>query len=262
MRTIALGLTAAIALAFAASAAELPDCQLGSSLANKDTRRDFLEVTGALKNGEEVSYDRDEPVLVVDVKVVRVRPVIIPSGDVRLKNSWALSQNYRFEKGAPLYLIEVESAAGRRLDSVQFRDGSVLYVNENGEICNKVRTIKPDMQVWQMGTLSKEPDDVRFERATRDEVVQAGALRIIYLGTTGGAMQFREVWVQGTQIVKSLDRKFDPFAKTVEMAAFKFDILDVKNDKVKVRYEIPSRLEIDPARRTQIPLQVRAQRPS
>ncbi|HEX6705337.1 MAG TPA: hypothetical protein VF169_11305 [Albitalea sp.] len=257
MRFQAICIASVFSAHLAAGAAELPDCKLSGTMEFKETRRDFLEVSGSVKNGEEVTYGRDEPVLVVDLKVVSVRPVLIPSADVRLKNSWALSQSYRFEKGVPLYVSDVESATGRRLSALSFRDGSVIYLNEDGDFCNKVRTIKPDMQVWQMGTLSKEPDDVRFERTTKDEVGQSGSLRIFYLGTTGGAMQFREAWVQGGQISKSIDRNFDQFAKVIEVAGFKFDVVEVKGDKVKLRYEIPSRQELGPVQRAQIPLQVR-----
>jgi len=71
--------------------------------------------------------------------------------------------------------------------------------------------------------------------ATKDDVSQSGSLRIIYLGATGGPVRFREAWVQGTQITKSIDRNFDQFAKAIEIVGFKYDVVEVKSDKVKLR---------------------------
>jgi hypothetical protein len=111
------------------------------------------------------------------------------------------------------------------------------------------------MQVWQAGTLSKEPDDVIFERTLRDEDAQSGSLRIVYVGTSAGALQFREVWVQDTRIGKSIERNFDQFAKSIEIAGFKFQVLEAKSDKVKLRYDIPNRIELSPSQRSEIALQ-------
>lgn len=40
------------------------------------------------------------------------------------------------------------------------KDAAVLFFDQANEICNKVLTNKPNVKVWQAGTLSKEPDSV------------------------------------------------------------------------------------------------------
>ena len=73
----------AVALTTSVGAAELGDCKLdqnnfpGQALrgfTKKSQTRYFMEVDGALKNGAEASYERDEAVLNVDMRVVRTTP--------------------------------------------------------------------------------------------------------------------------------------------------------------------------------------------
>lgn len=170
MKASIAGMALAVALAHvSAVAAELPDCTLDQgSLPGQALRgftktnqtRYFMEVDGALKNGTEVNYERDEAVLNVDMRVVRTTPVLTPSADVTLKSSWALSPNFKFAKGLPLRSwAEVESPDGRRFGLIEMKHGAVLFFDQANEFCNKAVTNKPDMKVWQTGTLSKEPDD-------------------------------------------------------------------------------------------------------
>lgn len=249
-----------------AGAAELPDCKLdqgnfpGQALrgfSRKSQTRYFMEVEGALKNDAEISYERDEAVLNVDLRVVRTTPALTPSADVTLKSSWlALSTSFRFPKGRPLrYWSEAELSDGRRFGMLEMKDGAVLFFDQTNEFCNKTLSIKPDMQVWQAGTLSKEPDEVIFERSLQDDITKTGSLRIIYLGTAAGAMKFQEVWVQGSRIGKSIARTFDQFSKSVEIAGFKFQVIEVKGDKVKLKYDVASRTEITAEQSNQIALQ-------
>jgi len=249
-----------------AGAAELTDCKLdqgnfpGQALrgfTRKSQTRYFMEVEGALKNGAETSFERDEAVLNVDLRVVRTAPALTPSADVTLKSSWlALSTSFRFGKGRPLrYWSEAELSDGRRFGVLEMKDGAVLFFDQANEFCNKAMTIRPDMQVWQTGTLSKEPDDVAFVRTLQDDVTKTGSLRIIYLGTAAGAMKFQEVWVQGSRIGKSIARTFDQFSKSIEIAGFRFEVIEAKGDKVKLKYDIASRAEITADQMNQIVLQ-------
>ena len=256
----------AVALTTSVGAAELADCKLdqnnfpGQALrgfTKKSQTRYFMEVDGALKNGAEVSYERDEAVLNVDLRVVRTTPVLTPSADVMLKSSWlALSTSFRFGKGRPLrYWSEAELSDGRRFGMLEMKDGAVLFFDQANEFCNKTMTIKPDMQVWQTGTLSKEPDDVAFERSLHDDITKTGSLRVIYLGTAAGAMKFQEVWVQGSRIGKSIARTFDQFSKLIDIAGFRFEVIEAKGDRVKLKYDIASRTEITSDQSNQIALQ-------
>ena len=99
-------------------------------------------------------------------------------------------------------------------------------------------------QVWQMGALSSDVPNPAFERTLIDDVLKAGSLRIINLGTTAGALRIQEVWVQGSRIGKSVTRTFDQFAKSIDMAGYTFQVLEAKGDRLKLRYDIPSRTEI------------------
>jgi len=254
------------AVPISVGAVELADCKLdqgnfpGRALqgfTKRSQTRYFMEVDGALKNGAEASYERDEAVLNVDMRVVRTTPVLTPSADVTLKSSWlALSTSFRFVKGRPLrYWSEAEVSDGRRFGMLEMKDGAVLFFDQANEFCNKALTNKPDMQVWQTGTLSKEPDDVVFERGLQDDIAKTGSLRIIYLGTTAGAMKFQEVWVQGSRIGKSIARTFDQFSKSIDIAGFRFEVIEAKGEKVKLKYDIASRTEITADQSNQIALQ-------
>jgi len=253
------------AVPITAGAVELADCKLDQSnlpgqalrgFTRKGLTRYFMEVDGTLKNGAETSYDRDEAVLNLDLRVVRTTPVLTPSADVTLKSSWALSPNFKFAKGLPLRSwAEVESTDGRRFGLLEMKDGAVLFFDQANEFCNKVLTNKPDVKVWQAGTLSKEPDGVAFERGLQDDITKTGSLRIIYLGTTAGAMKFQEVWVQGSRIGKSIARTFDQFSKSIDIAGFRFEVIEAKGEKVKLRYDIASRTEITSDQSNQIALQ-------
>ena len=255
----------AVVLTTSVCAAELADCKLdqgnfpGQALrgfARKSQTRYFMEVDGTLKNGTETSYERDEAVLNVDLRVVRTTPVLTPSADVTLKSSWALSPNFRYAKGLPMRSwAEVEAPDGRRFGLLEMKDGSVLFFDQANEFCNKVLTSKPDVKVWQAGTLSKEPDDVAFERSLQDDITKTGSLRVIYLGTAAGAMKFQEVWVQGSRIGKSIARTFDQFSKSIDIAGFRFEVIEAKGDRVKLKYDIASRAEITADQSNQIALQ-------
>ena len=254
-----------MALSTSAIAADLADCKLDQSnfpgqalrgLTRKAQTRYFLEVEGTLKNGTEITYGRDEAVLNVDLRIVRTSPALTPSSDVTLKSSWALSPSFRFAKGLPMRSwAEVEAADGRRFGLLEMKDGSVLFFDQANEFCNKVLSNKPDVKVWQAGTLSKEPADVTFDRSLQDDTTKTGSLRIIYLGSAAGAMKFQEVWVQGSKIGKSFGRTFDQFSRSIEIAGFQFDVVEAKGDKVTLKYAIANRTEITADQSNQIALQ-------
>lgn len=266
LSSVLVALSAAM-LQTTALAAELADCKLDEGNApglwlrrfgTKSLSRYFMEVAGPLKNGTENVYERDEAVLNVDLRVVRTGPTLTPSGDVVIKSSWMLSPDFRFSKGRPLrFWSEIELGDGKHFGALEMKDGAVLFFDEANEFCNKVLTNKPDVKVWQAGTLSKQPDDVTFERGLLDDITKAGSLRIIYSGTSAGAMTFQEVWVQGSRIGKSTARTFDQFAKSIDIAGFHFEVIEAKGDKVKLKYEISTRAEISAEQANRTALQHR-----
>jgi len=248
-----------------AIAADLPDCKLdqgnfpGRALRDfkmKPQARYFMEVEGVLRNGVENVYERDDAVINVDMRVVRTVLALTPSVDVKLKNSWALSPNFGFSKGQPLRIWDLaELPDGRTFGVLSLKGGSVLFFDEANRFCSKAVNSTTDGQVWQAGTLSMETEGATFDRSLVDDVIKSGSLRIIYLGAAAGAMKFQEVWVQGSRIGKSITRTFDQFAKSIEIAGYKFEVVEVKGDKLKLRYDIASRTEVTATQAGQIALQ-------
>lgn len=252
----------------ATAAAELPDCDLGSDDLLGDAMRNmtlsrqvrhFMEVKGALKNGVELSFERDDPVLNVDLSVLVSSPAVQPTGDVTLKSSWALSPDFRFVKGRPIPYTQVATVRdGRRFGLMSIvSKRAALFLDLDGPtatFCNQAMQVKPDIKTWNAGSLSKLPDDVAFERVVWDEEIRSGSLRIIYVGSSAGAMNFQEVWVQGSRIIKSIARPFDQFAKAINIAGFDFQVIEARGDRVRMRYDIPERVEITEQQADKLPL--------
>ena len=98
--------TVLICTTAALAAAELPDCKLeaGGLLGPRvrDRMRTLpdaatsLNVVGNLRNGENLTFAKDDPVIVADLKATRTRTVLVPTADVSLKSSWALSFSFSF----------------------------------------------------------------------------------------------------------------------------------------------------------------------
>lgn len=261
---LCLGMAAAL-IQLPAVGAELADCKLdqgnfpgkalrGFKLQGQD--RYFMEVTGDLKNGTENIFERDEAILNVDLKVVRTNLALTPTTDVLLESSWALSPNFGFVKGRAYRVWEMaELPDGRKIGLISHRADSILFFDEANQFCNKAMTNRDGNQTWQMGTLTIQSATPTFERRLVDDVIKSGSLRIIYLGSSAGALKIQEVWVQGSRIGKSITRTFDQFAKSIDVAGYNFEVIEAKGDKVKLRYDIPSRTEIGSKVVDQIALQ-------
>jgi hypothetical protein len=231
-----------------AHAAELKDCQismLGTPPKYAVQARFFQETTGDLKNGTENNYQRDDPVLNLNIQIIRTLPVIVPNADVTFKSSVPLVASYSLGKDVPVKIFnEANFADGRKFGVIESKGPLHLFFSQNFEFCNKAYQFKGATTSVSLGTFTQIPDDVQFERSTKDEVVKSGSLRIIYLGTTAGALKLAEIWVQGSKISRSITRTYDQFAKTIEIAGFKFDIIEAKGDNLRLRYDIPNRSEL------------------
>ena len=247
-----------VAISLNVRAGELNDCQismLGTPPKYVNQARFFLEVSGELKNGTENTYQHDDPILNSNIRIVRTLPAITPNSDVILKSSFPLVAGYSFAKGAPLRIFnEAIFSDGRKFGVIEGRGPMHIFFNENIELCNKAYLFKGATTSTSLGTFSQMPDDAHFERSTQDDVVKSGSLRLIYLGTTAGALRIAEVWVQGSKITRSITRTFDQFAKTIDVAGFKFEIVEAKGESLRLRYEIPSRTEINPRVAADTPL--------
>lgn len=250
---LAFGLTL---LPVASRAAELPDCHVNATASGSEARSPAhfsLVLDGALKNGVVLAYAKDDAILNTPVKVVRTTAGYTVAGDMKLHSSWALNPDYRFAAGQTLKVSrQLILRDGRTFDQINLANGSILFVNDQGEFCNSAG--KVDNPINLVGTLAKVPDDAAIARTDLEEPIALGSLRVIYGGTSAGAMHFQEVWVQGTRIVQTQDRVFDQFATQIEIAGLKLDVSEPKADSVKVSYNVPSRSEISMARVRDIPI--------
>ena len=250
-----------------ANAAELPDCRLDSSLVVTSILERSrpspeyavsLNVVGTLRNGAPVAYAKDDAVLVVDLQVVRAIPSVVPTANVLLRNSWALSSNYRLAAERPLPAVrEIKLEDGRIFRIIWSDYASILLVNEEGRFCNKAINARSPPYVWIAGTLSQEPDDVPLLSRTVEEQGPGGSLRIIFNGIGAGQMSFQEVWVHGSTVLSSTARNFDQFAQSIKIGPFSFDVVETGGGKVTLRYEIAERSPIGETELERLPLRNR-----
>jgi hypothetical protein len=216
-----------------------------------------LVVKGQLRNGVAITYAKDDPVLVVDLQVMRALPAVVPTTEVLLRNSWVLSPNFRFVADRPLYTPR-EWVVGEKVYSIlRLSDASVLFINPEGKFCNKAVNARGQPSVWMAGTLAQEPDEMELIRKVIEEPGESGSLRIIFNGIAAGQMGFQEVWVNGSTVVSSAARNFDMFAKSVKLGPFTFEIVEASAGNVTLRYEIAERSPVLPGELAKMPMRNR-----
>lgn len=254
-----IGATASIA------AAELPDCKLetGALLGSRILERlrptadvgTYLNVAGKLRNGENLTFAKDDPVIVADLKVSRTRTVLYPAADINLKSSWVLSHSFGFPAKMPLPVQgEVTLDDGRRFRLIQTKQRQVLFIDDQDHFCNKALNAVSPPAAWAAGTLSAEGDDVALESRVVEEAGSEGSVRVIFSGVGGGQIGFQEVWVNGATVVASIAHNFDQFAKTIKVGPFAFDIIEVSGGRVTLRYEIAERAPVNGAEARKWPM--------
>lgn len=247
------------------TAAELPDCKLetGGLLGSRILERvrpsadaaSYLNVAGKLRNGENLSFAKDDPVIVADLKLSRTRTVLYPAADVNLKSSWVLSFSFGFPAKMPLPVQgEVTLDNGRRFRLIQTKQRQVLLIDDQDHFCNKALNATSSPAAWAAGTLSTEGDDVALESRVVEEPGLEGSVRVIFNGVGGGQLGFQEVWVNGATVVASIAHNFDQFAKTIKVGPFTFDIIEVSGGKVTLRYEIAERAAVSGAEARKWPM--------
>ena len=247
------------------TAAELPDCKLetGALLGSRILERlrptadagTYLNVAGKLRNGENLSFAKDDPVIVADLKLSRTRTVLYPAVDIHLKSSWVLSFSFDFPAKLPLPVQgEVALDDGRRFRLIQTKQRQVLFIDDQDHFCNKALNAVSPPAAWAAGTLSAEGDDVALESRVVDEQGLEGSVRVIFTGVGSGQIGFQEVWVNGTTVVASIAHNFDQFAKTVKVGPFTFEIIEVVGGKVTLRYDIVERAPVNGAEARKWPM--------
>lgn len=249
-----------IALHIAASVcigSEIKDCGTISGIKNGMVRSPenvlLLDVKGNFRNSQAIEYAKDDPVLIADLTLVNAVPVLMPDSNFVLKSTWMMSPNYRFNAREPITATyEVVLTSGKKMRLIRLDDGSTLFLDSEGNLCNKALNEKPD--VWIAGTLSMEPSVVKLEDRIIENKIGVGSLRIIFNGIQSGALNFQEVWVNGATIVASTSKSFDQFATTVEIGPFNFNVLNTSGGKVTLKYDIASRALVDASIRPKLVL--------
>ncbi len=238
--------TIAIA-ACSASAADLPDCHLykspnydhGGTFRPPSLVRQLVLDAEALKTGQDITYARDEPVLNADYKLVSRGSALVATGDFVLKASWPTNPDFKFTKGQTISITrELVGPDGVGYPVYRPESEWLVFLTPDGEFCNRAVITRRGVG-WNeaMGHWMRSPDDARLAWADTEAVMDSGRLRIIYMGLSAGAMHFQEVWVKGSQIVSSVDRQFDQFASTVQIAGLTFHVSSAKPDSIHISYD-------------------------
>jgi hypothetical protein len=260
-----LAAAALISATASATAAELPNCRLesGGLLGSRILERPrpssdaatLLHVAGKLRNGEHLTFGKDDPVIVADLKLSRTRTVLYPAADINLKSSWVLSFSFEFPAKMPLPVQgEVTLEDGRRFRLIQTKQRQVLFIDEQDHFCNRALNAASPPAAWAAGTLSLEGEEVALESRVVEEPGSEGSVRVIFNGVGGGQMGFQEVWVNGATVLASIGHNFDQFAKTVKVGPFSFDIVEVSGGKVTLQYEIAERATVNGAEARKWPM--------
>lgn len=201
----------------------------------------LMTVQGKLRNNEQVTYEKDEPVVVADVQVLRTTPVIIPAADMVLKQDGFIALRLKMlgRRALPA-LQEIALADGRVFSIVPVSQDHAVVATKSGELCNVAISYRVPDPYWIHG-LQPDPADATIESKIQEEVTDRAGLRIIFTGVTAGQLNFQEVWVAGSSIRSSVTRSFDQFAKTIHVGLFDFEVVEVSASKITLRYEILDR---------------------
>ena len=230
--------------------AQVIDCQIeksdyfitaGAPLRMSPDANLLMAVQGKLRNNEQVTYEKDEPVVVADVQVLRTTPVIVPAADMVLKQDGFIALKLKMLGRRPLpALQEIALADGRVFSIVPVSQDHAVVATKSGELCNVAISYRVPDPYWVHGMLL-DPADATIESKVQEEVTDRAGVRIIFTGVTAGQLNFQEVWVAGSAIRSSTTRSFDQFAKSVRVGLFDFEVVEVSSNKITLRYEIQDR---------------------
>lgn len=214
---------------------------VGSSLRMSPDAQLQLAVQGNLRNGEQVSYAKDEPVIVADVRILRTTPVFVPSTAMVLRKEGLFGRKLHLPPGRPLgALQEIALPDGRVFSIIPVTEDHAVVAKRNGELCNVAIAYRVPDPYWLLD-MSVEPADAALEAKVQEQVADRAGVRIIFNGVSAGQLSFQEVWVSGSTIRSSMVRAFDQFAKSVRVGFFDFEVVEVSSGKVTLRYEIQER---------------------
>jgi hypothetical protein len=243
-------LCAALGATAQAFGAQAIDCQIeksdyfinvGSSLRMSPEANLLMTVRGKLRNNEQVTYEKDEPIVVADVQILRTTPGYIPSADIVLKQDGFIALRLKMPGKRPLSALqEIALPDGRLFSIVPVSQDHAVVATKAGELCNVAISYRVPDPYWVHG-MQLDPADATIESKIQEDVTDRAGVRIIFTGVAAGQLNFQEVWVSGSSIRSSVTRSFDQFAKSVHVGLFDFEVVDVSNGKITLRYEIQDR---------------------
>lgn len=236
------------------------DCQIeksdhlvliGKSLRISPDAGLWMSVQGKLRNGEEVSYAKDDPIVVADVKVLRITPSFVASSAVTLTSEGLIgpfnSLKVRIAARSPVAALQEIALPDGRVFSIAplNQDYAAVFSKTSGELCDvTIRYNAPD-PFWSHGTAT-DPADATFEPKLREDVADSAGLRVIFNGMSAGQLNFQEVWTNGAAIRSSITRSFDQFAKSVRIGLLDFDVVAIADGKITLRYNVQERFQVKP----------------
>ena len=201
----------------------------------------LVTVQGRLRNNEQVTYEKDEPVVVADVQVVRTTPVIVPSADMVLKQDGFIALRLKMIGRRPLPAVqEIALPDGRAFLIVPVSQDHAVVATKTGELCNVAISYRVPDPYWVHG-MQLDPAEATVESKVQEDIVDRAGVRIIFTGVTAGQLNFQEVWVANSSIRSSVTRSFDQFAKIVHVGLFDFEVVEASAGKITLRYEIQDR---------------------
>ena len=91
-------------------------------------------MAGKLRNGENLTFAKDDPVIVADLTVSRTRTVLYPAADIDLTSSWMLSFSFGFPAKMALPVQgEVTLDDGRRFRLIQTKQRQLANMAEQAK---------------------------------------------------------------------------------------------------------------------------------
>jgi hypothetical protein len=230
--------------------AQAIDCQIeksdyfitaGAPLRMSPDANLLMTVEGKLRNNEQVTYEKDEPVVVADVRILRTTPVFVPATDMVLKQDGFIALKLKMLGKRPLPAVqEIALPDARVFSIVPVSQDHAVVATKAGELCNVAISYRVPDPYWVHG-MQLDPADGIVESKIQEDVTDRAGVRIIFNGVAAGQLNFQEVWVSGSSIRSSVTRSFDQFAKTVHVGLFDFEVIDVSSGKITLRYEIQDR---------------------
>jgi hypothetical protein len=111
-----------------------------------------------LKAGQDVAYERVQPIVSSDYKIVSTSGALVATSDITLKSSWLTNSDFKITKGQVIHVAQelLMPDGTSYLVYYPVRD-RVLFIKQDGEFCNQAMMVAGARWNWTMGYLSR-PD--------------------------------------------------------------------------------------------------------